>query len=197
MYPVRFCPYPARKASALAPIDRQESSLSWHTQFKGRSQQRWGGSRAWRRPWPPSWPQLCWFQWLCKPTSSTWCVCQHVSLAGAQRSSCRPRHPPPPVSAAQTDVAARARSAFLLQIFQTKCIMEDLTRNEEVHGQFWAFNKDHPDQPVHIDTRVSQQAAGRRCGTPVGAVACGVQRLRLSRQHGHDLDVNPGDVYLI
>lgn len=47
------------------------------------------------------------------------------------------------------------------QVFQTKCIMEDVNEHEEVVGHYAAFERDHPDHPVVLDVRV-RAPPGRR-----------------------------------
>jgi hypothetical protein len=42
---------------------------------------------------------------------------------------------------------------ILAQVFQTKCIMEDVDEHVEVTGDFRAFQRDHPEQEVAIDAR--------------------------------------------
>ena len=45
------------------------------------------------------------------------------------------------------------------QVFQTKCVMEDVGEHEEVQGNFKAYQRDQPDQAVAIDARASAAAA--------------------------------------
>jgi hypothetical protein len=43
---------------------------------------------------------------------------------------------------------------LLLQVFQTKCIMEDVGEHEEVQGNYYAYQREGAGQAVPIDARV-------------------------------------------
>ena len=63
------------------------------------------------------------------------------------------------------------------QVFQTKCIMEDVNEQEEVTGSFRAFTRDNPGQAVQIDARVGRRVSGS--GGRDGVAAPGVLLLLL------------------
>lgn len=87
------------------------------------------------------------------------------------------------VSAALTPHACAALGAAPprgWQVFQTKCIMEDVNEHEEVVGHYAAYEREHPDRPVVLDVRVS--------AAPVRAVPANDQRSagdRWRSQAGH------------
>ena len=82
--------------------------------------------------------------------------------AAAVRSPAHPPacSPPFPSLAVPSLPPSFPPSHLSTQVFQTKCIMEDVNEQEEVTGSFRAFMKDHPDQAVQIDARVGRITGG-------------------------------------
>ena len=84
-----------------------------------------------------------------------------LTAAAAVRSAAPPTCPPaclhpflslPPLPALPSPLCPPSPPSQ--QVFQTKCIMEDVNEQEEVTGSFQAFMREHPDQAVQIDARV-------------------------------------------
>lgn len=76
------------------------------------------------------------------------------------------QHGPGMASTGQSLPPRKVHVLAASQVFQTKCIMEDVDEGVEVTGDFRAFQRDHPDQEVAIDARVG--AARSAGGMPPG-----------------------------